>query len=143
MNKWPSGQWADPNFKINKWPLGQWADPNFKIKVQQNGAGVHCSHTDEYLTMALEDLGLTDKMSLYTQPPNSPDLNMLELGLFNALQAVYYYDTAPRNEVELITMVEETYEGYPSSKRINMLFLTLQTIFKSIIEVNGNSELSS
>jgi hypothetical protein len=72
---------------MNKWPVGQWADPNFKIRVQQDGAGGHCSHNDEYLTMALEDLGLTDKLSFYTQPPNSPDLNILDLGLFNALQA--------------------------------------------------------
>jgi hypothetical protein len=45
----------------------------------------------------------------------------------------------PKNEVELITMVEQTYEEYPSFK-INMLFVTLQTIFNSIIEQNGNNQ---
>jgi hypothetical protein len=88
--------------------------------------------------MALEDLGLTDKVSFYTQPPKSPDLNILDLGLFNALQA-RYYDLATKNGVELITMAEERYEEYPPSK-INRLFLTLQTIFNSILENNGDNQ---
>jgi hypothetical protein len=123
---------------MNKWPVGQWADPAFKIKVQQDGAGGHCSHSDEYLTNAIEELGLTNKVSFYTQPPNSPDLNILDLGLFNALQAEYY-DKAPKNEVELITMVEETYAVY-DYRKVNRLFITLQTIFNSIIEYNGDNQ---
>jgi hypothetical protein len=123
---------------MNLWPVGQWTDPNFRIRVQQDGAGGHCRHDDEYLTMALEDLGLTDKISFYTQPPNSPDLNICDLGLFNALQAAYY-DKAPRNEVELITMVVETYAEYPH-KKINRLFLTLQTICNSILEYHGDNQ---
>jgi hypothetical protein len=72
---------------MDKWPVGQWNNPNFKIRIQQDGAGGHCSHNDAFLADTLEELGLTDKISFYTQPPNSPDLNILDLGLFNALQA--------------------------------------------------------
>jgi hypothetical protein len=68
---------------------------------------------------------------------NSPDLNILDLGLFNALQAEYY-DTAPTNSVELIQMVERTYEEFPSFK-INRLFVTLQTVFNSIIDDHGGN----
>jgi hypothetical protein len=50
-----------------------------------------------------------------------------------------YYDLAPKNEVELITMVEQTYAEYPSNM-INRLFLTLQTIFNSILENNGDNQ---
>jgi hypothetical protein len=64
---------------MNKWPVGQWNDPNFKIRIQQDGAGGHTPHDDPYLTKALEDLGLADKVSIYTQPPNSLDLNICDL----------------------------------------------------------------
>jgi hypothetical protein len=123
---------------MNKWPVGQWNDPNFKIKVQQDGAGGHSKFDDAYLTQALEDLGLTDKISIYTQPPNSPDLNICDLGLFNALQAAYY-DHAPKNEVELITLVEQTYADYPH-QQINRLFVTLQSIFNCILEHHGGNQ---
>jgi hypothetical protein len=122
---------------MNKWPVGQWNNPNFRIRIQQDGAGGHTKFDDAYLTQALEDLGLTDKVSIYTQPPNSPDLNILDLGLFNALQAAYY-DNAPKNEVELIAMVEQTYADYPYLQ-INRLFVTLQTIFNCIIEHHGGN----
>jgi hypothetical protein len=58
------------------------------------------------------------------------------LGLFNALQAEYY-DSSPKNEVELITLVEETYTNYCYLKVSNKLFVTLQTVFNGIIEANG------
>jgi hypothetical protein len=78
---------------------------------------------------------LTDKVSFYTQPPNSLDLNILDLGLFSALQAAYY-DKAPKNPVELITMVHETYWEYPYLK-INRMFVTLvQTVFDEVIKAN-------
>jgi hypothetical protein len=48
---------------MNKWPVGQWSDPNFKIRVQQDGAGGHCKHDDEYLTETLAAFGLADKIS--------------------------------------------------------------------------------
>jgi hypothetical protein len=123
---------------MNKWPVGQWNNPAFKIRVQQDGAGGHTKFDDLYLMEALEDLGLTEKISIYTQPPNSPDLNICDLGLFNALQAAYY-DNAPKNEVELITMVEQTYADYPH-EMINRLFITLQTVFNSVLEHNGGNQ---
>jgi hypothetical protein len=123
---------------MNKWPVGQWNNPCFKVLIQQDGVGGHCSHKDDYLAEALEELGLTGKVAFYTQPPNSPDLNILDLGLFNALQAAYY-DLAPRDAMELMTMVERTYWEFPYLK-INRLFVMLQTVFNSIMEHNGGNE---
>jgi hypothetical protein len=95
-----------------KWPAGEFNDPSFVIKVQQDGAGGHCSHDDEYLADSIEELGLTGKIQFHTQPANSPDLNILDLGLFNALHASYY-DYAPKNSVECIECVQKTYDQYP------------------------------
>jgi hypothetical protein len=123
---------------MNKWPVGQWNNPSVHIRIQQDGAGGHCSHTDPYLTMAIDELGLTNKVSFYTQPPNLPDLNVLDLDLFNALHAAYY-DKAPKSPLELITMVEETYADN-SYLKINRLFVTLQTVFDEVIKANGGNE---
>jgi hypothetical protein len=123
---------------MNQWPVGQFNDPNFKIKVQQDGAGGHCCHTDPYLMEALEDLGLMEKVSIYTQPPNSPDLSICDLGLFNALQAAYYRK-APANAVQLIQCVEQTYNEYPPDK-INRIFITLQSVFNEILYHHGGNE---
>jgi hypothetical protein len=62
-------------------------------------------------TFSLSSIHLEDKVKLYTQPANPPDLNILDLGLFNAIQAAYYR-MSPRNQVQLITMVKQTYERF-------------------------------
>jgi hypothetical protein len=122
---------------MNKWPVGQFVDPNFVIRVQQDGAGGHCSHDDPYLLEAIEELGLTHKVKFYTQPANSPDLNICDLGLFNAVQAAYY-EHAPGNPVEIIAMVEQTYADY-DYKKINRLFITLQSVFNEILCHHGGN----
>jgi hypothetical protein len=83
-----------------------------------------------------------DKMlvldAMYTQPPNLPDLNILDLGLFNAIQAAYHR-CAPRNQVQLIEMVERTYNEFPIST-INRVWLSLMCCFNEILEQHGNND---
>jgi hypothetical protein len=123
---------------MKKWPVGQWANPNFKIRIQQDGAGGH-TIDDAYLTAPLEDLGLTDKISIYTQPPNSPDLNILDLGLFNALQAAYSDKPQRMKWSSSPWWSKPTYADYPYLK-INMLFVTLQSVFNCILKHHGDNQ---
>jgi len=123
---------------LEKWPHGQFQEVDFVVRIQQDGAGGHCSHDDEYLQEAIEELGLTGKVEFYTQPPNSPDLNVCDLGLFAALQAAYY-DHAPKNAIELIQMVQRTYQDY-DYRKINRIFITLQSVFNCIIENYGGNQ---
>jgi hypothetical protein len=81
-----------------------------------------------------------DKIELVLQPANLPDLNINDLGFFNALQALYY-QAAPKNAGEIITMVEAAYNDYPWRK-INYLWLTLQSVFNKIVKCNGNNTYS-
>ena len=67
-----------------------------------------------------------DKIKLDTQPANSPDLNINDLGLFAALQACYEC-SAPKNGLELVEKVKEAHGTFPA-KRIHHLFLTLQVL---------------
>ena len=67
------------------------------------------------------------KISFYAQPPNSPDLNILDVGLFAASQSAYY-NHSPRNSMEFIEVVERTYTEYPANK-VNRIFVTLQPVY--------------
>jgi hypothetical protein len=75
------------------------------------------------------------KIVLHTQPPNSPDLNVNDLGLFRALEAAYL-KKAPRNSNKLIQCVRDAHQEYPSAK-INRLFLTLMSVMNMVIENHG------
>jgi hypothetical protein len=87
----------------------------------------------------LENIGVIQpgKITFYTQPANSPDLNILDLGLFNALQASYY-NNAPKTNGEIIQCVcgKDTCREYPLNK-IDRLWVTLISIFNCIIECHG------
>ena len=78
----------------DNWPRGQWNNPSFRIRLQQDGAKAHTSGTfmeDFHCMMeGLVHEGIPphkDKIFLDTQPAQSPDLNVNDLGLFAALQA--------------------------------------------------------
>ena len=67
---------------------------------------------------------------------NSPDVNLLDLVVFRAIQS--FNDTAPKNEEELIQSVSMAYESYPWNK-INHTWLTLQCFFNQIIMHNRDN----
>jgi hypothetical protein len=130
---------------LENWPEGEIADPNFKIRIQQDNAPAHPTADDPFLLGELakhwdpnEGGCLTpNKITIYCQPPNSPDTNILDLGLFNALQSAYW-SHAPKNSGDIIKMVEETYKNYPADK-INRIFVTLQSIYDCIILEYGDN----
>jgi hypothetical protein len=130
---------------LEKWPAGELADPNITIRIQQDNAPAHPTPEDPFLLGELAKLWdpnevgvLThDKITIYAQPPNSPDTNILDLGLFNAIQSDYW-TFAPKNSGDIIKMVEQTYKEYPAEK-INRMFVTLQSIYDSIIVEHGDN----
>ena len=100
-----------------------------KIFIQQDGAKNHIHEDDKLFNNALEENGVNTE--LYTQATNSPDVNLLDLGLFRALHS--FNNAVPRNEEELIGAVSEAYDKYPREK-INRTWLTLQCCFNQIIQ---------
>ena len=76
-------------------------------------------------------------MELYTQAANSPDVNLLDLGFFRAIQS--FNDAALRNEEELIKAVSDAYDKYPREK-INQTWLTLQCCFNKIVTHHGDND---
>ena len=73
---------------------------------------------------------------LYMQAANSPDVNLLDLGLFRAIQS--FNNTAPKNEEELIQPVSAAYDSYLWNK-INHTWPTLQCCLYQIIIHNGDN----
>jgi hypothetical protein len=127
-----------------EWPRGQWTNPNFTVKIQQDGARPHTSKHfvdlwENLLTsLVLEGvLPTVDKVQLVTQPANSPDLNVNDNGLFNAIQAEYK-KYAPRTAKEMIDAVLASWRAYPA-KKINHMWITLQTNFDEVIKCKGDN----
>ena len=77
--------------------------------------------------------------TLYTQAANSPDVNVLDLGFFRAIQS--FNNAAPKNKEELIEAVSAAYDKYPHHK-INQTWLTLLCCFNQIIMHHGNNDYS-
>jgi hypothetical protein len=71
------------------------------------------------------------------QPPNSPDLNVLDLGYFCSIQSLQHQKT-PRNVDELIEALTDSFEGLQRST-LNNIFLTLQLSMEQIILADGGN----
>ena len=113
-----------------KWPMR-----NARIQLQQDGAKSHIVEDDMEFREAVEEIGLN--LTVFTQLPNSPDTNILDLGFFRAIQS--FNDDCPANEEELIKSVEKAYGEYPFCK-LNRVWLTLQSCLNMIIENDGGND---
>ena len=106
-----------------------------KIWIQQDGAKSHISADDNELKEALHDQEIN--AGLYTQAANSLDVNLLDLGFFQAIQS--FNDAELKNKEELIQSVWVAYMNYPR-KRLNRMWLTLHSVFNQIILCNGDND---
>ena len=128
------------NFLINKvlpaikekWPREHAMET---IYIQQDNAPCHVSIDDEEFCKAASEGGFDIRLSC--QPPNSPDLNVLDLGFFNAIQSLQHKE-ASKSVDELIEVVQKSYDNF-SSKQSDKIFLTLQSCMIEIMKVKGTN----
>ena len=113
----------------------RWPRNNGRIQLQQDGAKSHILEDDVEFKEAVDEIGLN--LTVYTQSPNSPDTNILDLGFFRAIQS--FNDDCPANEEELIKSVEKAYGEYPLRK-LNHVWLTLRSCLNMIIENDGGND---
>jgi hypothetical protein len=103
------------------------------IFIQQDNAKPHILPNDLAFAEAAANIGLVIK--LIQQPPNSPDLNVLDLGFFRSLHSLT--DTrSPKTLKDLIKDVEEEFDDYDSSE-LNKIFLSLQACMVEIMNHGG------
>ena len=111
-----------------------WPRNNGRIQLQQDGVQSHILEDNVEFKGVVEEIGLN--LTMYTQSPNSPDTNILDLGFFRAIQS--FNDDCPANEEELIKSVEKAYGEYHLCK-LNHVWLTLQSCLNMIIENDGGN----
>ena len=107
------------------------------IFIQQDGAKNHIHEDDEEFNNALMEQDINAK--LYMQTPNSPDINLLDLGFFRAIQS--FNNALLKTEEESIQSVTEAYNNYLQHK-LNCTWLTLQSCFNQIILHHGDNNYS-
>ena len=107
------------------------------IFIQQDGVKNHIHEDDEEFNNALMEQDIDAK--LYMQTLNSPDINLLDLGFFRAIQS--FNNALPKNKEELIQLVTKVYDNYPQQK-LNRTWHTLQSCFNQIILHHGDNDYS-
>ena len=77
-------------------------------------------------------------MSLKCQPPNSPNLNLLDVGFFNSIQYLQH-KSSPKTIDELVECVQSAFEDL-DEKTLNNIFLTLQKCMEAtMVKQGGNN----
>ena len=116
----------------------RWPEPkrNQPIIIQQDNTRPHISAEDKAWSEAVAATGLD--IGLTNQSPNSPDINVLDLGLLTSIKS-RQYKKHPVDINELITAVAESYSELPS-RIINNVFLTLQVCMENTILKDGGND---
>ena len=103
------------------------------IYIQQDNAKPHIAHNDrEFLEEAMKD-GFN--IQLVQQPPNSPDMNVLDLGFFRSIQALQYQKVA-YNVTQLLRAVNNAFDNL-SPQCLRFVFITLQACMIEVMKRQG------
>ncbi|VFQ62496.1 unnamed protein product [Cuscuta campestris] len=105
------------------------------IIIQQDNAKPHIDVNDpEFVQVANAD-GYS--IELTCQPPNSPDLNILDLGFFASIQSLQH-QTSTRNVDELVQHVAQAYANL-EAKKLNYVWISYQLAMTEIMKVQGGN----
>ncbi|CAK8542192.1 unnamed protein product [Lathyrus sativus] len=110
-----------------KWPRDEFESTIF---IQQDNARTHINHDDPLFCEAATKDGFD--IRLMWQSTKSPDLNILDLDFFSAIQLLQYKE-APKTIDQLIDAVVKSLENFPSIKS-NCIFVSLQLCMIEIVK---------
>ncbi len=100
---------------IAQWPAGYGKD----ITINQDNAPPHPLVDDPELLEYFAELAKPEnggwQIRLICQPANSPDLNILDLAFFRALQSVQQANPSNTKDA-LIAVVRQSFENFPLEK---------------------------
>ncbi|VFQ68065.1 unnamed protein product [Cuscuta campestris] len=114
----------------------KWPGTSKQVIIQQDNAKPHIDINDPEFVSASKE-GDWD-IQLQFQPPNSPDLNVLDLGFFRSIDALSD-KTAPRSMRELITNVTMSYDQL-TAHTLNNVFLTYQEVMGEVLKQKGGND---
>ncbi|KAF0723092.1 hypothetical protein Ae201684P_000200 [Aphanomyces euteiches] len=110
---------------------------NKRVVLQHDNATPHGSITDAELA-AVSTGGR--QFVLRRQPPNSPDLNVLDLGFFASIQSLQY-KTMSRTVDDVIRATLSAFNDL-SYEKLESVFLTFQVVMRLVLEHNGGNHFA-
>jgi len=119
----------------------KWPDRNARVIVQQDNARPHVPVDDpEILALGSRpergDRGI--QIEMRCQPPNSPDLNVLDLGFFNSIQSLQ--DKIFCKDIDsLIQATEKAFEDQ-DKYILEKVWLSLAAVMELIMENSGSND---
>ncbi|XP_010683692.1 uncharacterized protein LOC104898329 [Beta vulgaris subsp. vulgaris] len=116
---------------MRNWPEGV----SKEIYIQQDNARPHIHASDPEFMAAATQNGFN--IQLINQPAQSPDLNVLDLGFFRAIQALKY-QSFPKNLDELILRVQDCYDFF-DLEVLTYTWLQLQYVMVEILKCKGGN----
>ncbi|XP_021742951.1 uncharacterized protein LOC110709050 [Chenopodium quinoa] len=106
------------------------------VVIQWDNARPHQIPRDEEFIAATQAHGFN--IEFVFQPAQSPDLNVLDLGLFRSIQSLQY-QSFPKNVDELVEKVIEYYNNFkPEVKKY--IWVTLQSCMIKILKAKGGNK---
>ncbi|CAN6195177.1 unnamed protein product [Urochloa humidicola] len=115
-----------------KWPTEYAREP---IYIQQDNARPHIEPSDPLFRQAAQQDGFN--IQLIFQPPNSPDLNILDLGFFASIQSIQFKNAA-RTIGDIVNVVQQEFDKY-SPVTSNRIFVTLQAVMIEVMKARGGN----
>ena len=109
------------------------------IFIQQHNAKPHIAHNDrEFMEEAMKDDFF---IQLVLQPPNSPNMNVLDLGFFRSIHALQYQKAAC-NVPQLLRAVSNAFDNL-SPQCLRFVFIILQACMIEVIKRQGGIDYIS
>jgi hypothetical protein len=115
----------------------KWPDRDRRILIQQDGASAHIHDNDAEFNLHARQ-GQWE-IRLETQPPKSPDTNVLDLSFFRALQSAQW---GLGSETTFEGLIRQTMRAFREfePRKIDYAFLTLQCCLDDIlVKLGGNN----
>lgn len=113
----------------------KWPSRRSPVYVQQDGAPAHVKDADMDVIFNGNRYGWD--INLQTQPPNSPDFNVLDLGLFRSLQSTTW-DKDIREIRDIVKTAEGAFKSL-NPHTLNDTFLSLQKHMECAMGVEGGN----
>ena len=110
------------------------------IEIEESGSAKRL--VQEYAEFDAKARKIGVDMVMYRQPENSPELNVVNLGLIDAIRSGCCKEGSQVSDImDLISLVSKSFWGYPL-KELNSRFLLQQKVMNEIFRMDGNNRFS-
>ena len=121
----------------NKWPANHW---HRVVKVQMDNTTPHIDSKNKLWVKKRASMRI--QVELVCQPAQSPDLNVLNLGLWNLVQSRQRKRKPMHKKFDLACGIQECFALVPLTT-VNLCFVTLQNMMREVKNENGSDSFKT